>query len=353
MELLVLDTDMKAVAVLDSFESLIWTERYSSYGDFEISTKATAKLLTTLKEDYYLMLLGGTDRVMVIEDRKITFDAETGSRIIIKGRSFEAVLDRRLIWVQTVLTGSLQNGVFKLLDENAITPTDTDRIIPGLIFDVSVDEAITALTIESQFTRKNLYDTIQKIAETENIGFKVTLDSNYKFVFTLYAGKDRSYTQIANPYVIFSPEFENLLNGEYTNSKTNSKTLTIVTGEGEGDARITTVVGSGVAYDRRELLTEASDVSQTVNGVLIPEAEYIDHLQQRGLERLAERVADTSFESEVDVSQTFKYEEDFFLGDIVQLVTEFGVEGRARVTEIIRSESSAGVYTYPAFAMIE
>ena len=31
MELIVLDTSLKMLSVLDTFESLIWTERYSAY----------------------------------------------------------------------------------------------------------------------------------------------------------------------------------------------------------------------------------------------------------------------------------------------------------------------------------
>ena len=36
MELIVLDTSLKMLLVLDTFESLIWTERYSAYGDFVV-----------------------------------------------------------------------------------------------------------------------------------------------------------------------------------------------------------------------------------------------------------------------------------------------------------------------------
>ena len=36
MELLVLNTDYESIAVIDTYESFIWTDRYNSYGDFEI-----------------------------------------------------------------------------------------------------------------------------------------------------------------------------------------------------------------------------------------------------------------------------------------------------------------------------
>ena len=56
MELLVLNTDFESVAVIDTYESMIWTDRYNSYGDFEIFFAMDTQLLQYLKEDYYLCL---------------------------------------------------------------------------------------------------------------------------------------------------------------------------------------------------------------------------------------------------------------------------------------------------------
>ena len=76
MELIVLDTFLKMLSVLDTFESLIWTERYSAYGDFEVYTSINDSVLEILKDDYYLWLKE-SDQTMIVEDRKIESDAET------------------------------------------------------------------------------------------------------------------------------------------------------------------------------------------------------------------------------------------------------------------------------------
>lgn len=44
---------------------------------------------------------------------------------------------------------------------------------------------------------------------------------------------------------------------------------------------------------------------------------------------------------------------DFFLGDMVQIVNEYGIEGKARVTEFIRSQSKEGLDSYPTFVTVE
>ena len=93
------------------------------------------------------------------------------------------------------------------------------RKVEGLIFEASTDPAITGLTVDAQFTGDNLYDAIRKLCDSKNVGFRIKLSDDNKFVFKLYAGADRSYDQFTNPYVIFSPKFENVINTNYLGIK--------------------------------------------------------------------------------------------------------------------------------------
>ena len=52
MELLVLNQSFESIAVIDNYKSMIWTDRYNAYGDFEICFAMDIKLLNVLKEDY-------------------------------------------------------------------------------------------------------------------------------------------------------------------------------------------------------------------------------------------------------------------------------------------------------------
>ena len=195
---------------------------------------------------------------------QITSDTEDGNHVTVTGRSLESILDRRIVWGQKLLSGNLQNGIKTLLNENVISPSDSNRKIPNFIFKESIDPAITKLKLEAQYTGDNLYDVIQKICEEQGIGFKITLNDEKQFVFELYAGSDRSYDQTENPYVIFSPKFENIINSNYIESKASLKTVTLVGGEGEGAGRRYTTVGGGSGLNRRELFTDARDISSNV-----------------------------------------------------------------------------------------
>ena len=352
MNLLLLNPQFELVDIIDSFNSVIWTDRYVGYGELEIYTPASTETLTKVKDDYYV-IQKDSEHIMIIEERLVTTDVDEGNHITIRGRSLESILERRIVWNQTVLSGNFQNGILKLLNENAIAPAISDRAIPNLIFTPSTNPIITGLTIEAQITGENLYTAISALCGSRNIGFRITLTEDNEFDFQLYAGKDRSYSQFDNPYVIFSPSFDNIVASNYLESKKPLKTVTLVAGEGEGaDRRIRSVSvesGSESGLARRELYTDARDISSNTGDVTLSEAEYNAQLEQRGKEDLAENVHVKSFEGQVETSQLFKYGESFGMGDIVQIKNEYGIESKSRITEFIFSKNTSGIDTYPTF----
>lgn len=353
MEAMILNDELNAVSIVDTYESFIWTDRYYRYGDFELYVSMQDGLLDYIRQDYYLQSRD-SEHVMIIEKIQISSDSEGGNHVTVTGRSLESILDRRIVWGQKILNGNLQNGIKMLLDENVISPSDSSRKISNFVFKASTDSKITALKLEAQYTGDNLYDVIQAICEERGIGFMITLNDAKQFVFELYVGTDRSYAQTENPYVIFSPKFDNIINSNYIESKTSLKTITLIGGEGEGSARRYTTIGGGCGLDRRELFTDARDISSDVgDGKTLTDDEYIAQLQQRGKEKLAENVSVTSFEGETDTMTMYHYGKDFFNGDIVQIANEYGHETKARILEIVNSMDKDGHSIYPTFKTIE
>ena len=351
MELFVLNADFESIAVIDTYESMIWTDRYNAYGDFEIYFAMDESLLEYIKEDYYLWLKD-SEHSMIIEDIKIDADTEEGNRLIVTGRSLESILERRIIWGQRIFSGNLQNAIQTMLNENIISPSVADRKIANFIFVPSTDSKITSLTIDNQYTGDDLYTVIKGLCEENNIGFKIVLTDDNQFAFSLYAGADRSYDQTENPYVVFSPNFENIINSNYFSSKAGYRNVTLVAGEGEGASRKTTVVGSASGLDRRELFTDARDISSDTEDGTLSDAEYITQLRTKGLKNLADHMITTAFEGEVEVTRLFKYGEDFFIGDIGQSANEYGNENSAYISELIISNSDEGLSIYPTFKTI-
>lgn len=360
MNITVLNKSFNSLKLIDEYESLIWTDRYNEYGDFEIRTSITDSILKVAQKDYYL-ISSDSEHVMIIEDLKINSDSENGNELLITGRSLESILDRRIIWNQTNIRGSLQNGIRKLLNEAIISPTNSRRAISNFVFLASTDPAITSLRVDVQYTGDNLYDAISELCKRFGLGFSVTLNMNNEFVFSLYKGKDRTYNQNELPYVIFSPKFENIINSNYIESKRTLKTIALIAGEGEGSARITSTASTGsiTGLNRREMFVDARDISRTVENEEtheqeeMPLAEYKTLLQERGAVELAEHKMTTAFEGQTETSTVFKYNEDFFMGDIVQIENEYGHMAESRISEMVTSDDSDGVLVYPTFELLQ
>lgn len=229
MELLILDENFSPVDFVDTFQTAIWTDRYNKCGDFELYMLADTASVANVKLDRYLYLRG-SEHLMIIEKNATTTNAEEGGKLVVSGRSLESMLDRRIIWNPLNLSGSLQNGVKTLLEDNVISPTDPDRKIPGFKFKNSTDQRILDLTLEAMYYGENLYDTICAICETNELGFRVLPDWENPpgFIFELYKGDDHSYEQEALPWVVFSPEFDNILSSEFVESKNILKNVALV-----------------------------------------------------------------------------------------------------------------------------
>ena len=352
MEFLVLDETLKSVAVIENFSSAIWTDRYREFGDFELVIPINDDAVPFIRKNYYLYTQD-SEHLMIIEDISTDFSIEESTKLIISGRSLESVLDRRIIWGLKTFNTTLQNAVKTILNEVFINPTNSKRKVSNMVFVESTDTRITSLRVEAQFTGDNVYDVIVALCEAFDIGFKMVLNSNNQFEFSLYKGDDRSYDQTTNPYVVFSPKFENLIDANYTESDRELKNVTLIGGEDQGNSRkYATVDSSATGLNRRELFTDARDISSNVEGGTLSAAEYTNLLLQRGREKLSETATTKAFEGRAETTVMFLYGVDFFMGDLVQVDDGYGHDSPALITEIVNSQDADGVSTYPTFQIV-
>ena len=362
MDIYVLDRNFETVAIVDTFISAVWTDRFAECGDFEIKVLASSESLNIFQADRYLWC-SNSEHLMIVEELTLDSDAESGSQLLVVGRSLESILDRRVIWGKKTFTGNMQDAIQTILNENVIRPADGNRKIDKFRFVRSSDSRITSLTIDAQYTGDNIYDVICDLCAEADIGFKLIRTTAGYYEFSLYAGVDRSYEQSERPYIILSPNFENVMNSNAYSSKTEYKTVSLVGGPEQTDsttnaksqefvsAEISSGGGSGL--DRRETYVSASDVQREVDGVEIPINEYRNQLVQKGKEELAKLAITLTFDGEAELSRSFTYGKDFCMGDIVQNETEYGQVFVSRITEYIWSEDSSEIKQYPTFTVIE
>lgn len=390
MEGLILNKDFQTECIIDDFESFIWTERFSSPGDFEIYMPVKQEKLEYISLGKYVWIRD-SNRLMIIEDYEITTDQENGPHITVTGRSLESLLERRIVTQNTEIDGNLQNGIEDLLEENVYPFEDSDRTFSNLQFIPSTDSRITDLTLTASFFGETILEILEDVCTLYNIGFRMTYEDGADkcFKFQLYYGEDRSYAQETNPWVVFSPKYDNLTSSQYYESDRNLKTFALVAGDSynEYGQEIVSVNGipGYIGYERRELFVDASDIDvptpevdedairsnlmskdeNTTEAVIqqaisaAKRAAYLEllptyrlQLEQRGYEELAKTYITKLFEGTIEASRQYIYGKDFFLGDIVQIQDQYGKEAFSRITEVVRAHDVSGEQISPTFTSL-
>lgn len=349
MNFYLLDNNLNYIKIIELYRSMIWTNRYYTPGDFELYAPATKDLLNTVQRGYYIVRDDDLTQCMIISNFEVKTDIENGDYITITGQDLKSILNRRIIWTQTVLNGNVETMIRQLVTQNAIRPTIAARTISRLVLGDTI--GLTG-TIEAQYTGDNLGETISLICQTYHIGYDVKLDmENKQFVFVLFQGQDRTYDQNVNPRVIFSNEYENLLTTDYTYNSEEYKNVALVAGEGEGTARKTATIGTASDLNRFELFVDARDISS--NNGEISANEYTNLLLERGTQNLAETIIKEDINGEVETNYTYKLNVDYFLGDIVEVINDYGVSTTPRITEVIECHDENGYTCVPTFAADE
>lgn len=362
MEIKVLDQNFDIIGLIESADSFYWVDRFNKPGEFEIYTEISRDLIALLQEDNYLQI-PDSDKTMIIESIRLKPDVELGNKLVSRGRSLESLLDRRIVWTQTLIDSmNLETGIFQFLDDAFITGvSDTNRIVDNFVLTASGDTAITGIDLTIQLDADNCLELVNILTKSNNVGWKILLNSNLEFEFELYSGTDRSFDQSTNPHVVFSPQFDNLINSDYVRSKRPYKNAALWVGdESETSALVRGVMffpgaTNVVGINRREVYLDQSNYSRFVQGTTDPidALEYTSQMQQTAKQTLQHDYdIYSAFDGVADTTVQYVYGQDFFLGDVVQIENEYGMTAKSRVTEMTFSEDESGIHNYPTFETI-
>lgn len=310
------DSDISLLGVLEAFEYLNWTRRYSECGSFKLKAPAIPQNLALLSIGNILWK-SDDEEAGIIETIELTQDEE--ETIEVSGRFGTSLLTQRIIWGTETISDEFSTCVGQLLSRHAIAPTNTDRVIPQLFFSGTA----TGVTVESQVSYKNLLTTVQTLCNAADIGIKTVFSpTQRRWTVTLYEGLPSQ--------AIFSREYENLLEQEYTHSRRDYANVALVGGEGEGSARALVTTGSGAGLARYELFVDAKDLKSED----FP-STYTTALSQRGQSKLAERKEFNTFDATINAFGNLEYKTDYDLGSIVTILSKaWGVTQNSRITEI-------------------
>ena len=371
MNLVVYDKTFTPVGVTDIYESVIWTERYYECGDFEIYTAATTKLIRLLKEDYYIRS-SESDYTMVIEHVKIEEDVENGDKLIVSGRSLESILDRRIIWDNIKIQGTVVEGFQQIFDANIINPENAKRRVSNFVFDTPTDASILSAQLVASYYGSTILEAVQSVCQQLGFGFRIYFETSSKILhFQLFNGLNLSADKAKNPnnkVVIFSPKFDNLISSNYELDREPYKNVTLVGGivnesavqkRVEVEGRIPNSLGQMTdipeGLDRREVYTDATSLSnKDEQNQEISDEEYNKRPANEGYGALNEFDYGETIDASVEPNYNWHYgntaSDDYYLGDIVTISNAYGMSIMARVIEVVRSHDTSGNTVIPSFS---
>jgi hypothetical protein len=325
MEIYVFNQNRQMAGVIEAYNYLRWTRRYSRFGSFELKAIANDENIALLQLDNNIWK-NDDEEAGIIE--YLEYSQDESEYITVSGRFATSFLSRRIIWNTEILSGDLASGVAQLLTNHIISPKNADRKINKISF------TPTTLNkpIKTQISYTNLMDAITNLCEASDVGIKTVFNpSTGVFNISLYKGADTS--------AVFSKEYENVLSQVFTQSAAEFANTALVGGEGEGSARTFVTVGGGAGAARYEVFVDAKDLRSED----FPSG-YTDALIFRGNSKLAEMAMAKAFDVVVNQYGNLTYKTDFDIGSNIQAVSKrWGVSMSARITEIEESYDRDGM----------
>lgn len=349
MEVYVLDRLYRRQYVIDQFISLIWTERWNTYGDFQLNIVSNYAARSLLKPDTWLAM-NKSNYVMRIDSVEDDWSIDGSRMLIVKGHSIEKIFDDRA--APRVLYAEAPAQIARdMFHAVCVTGTwDPGDVITGVneytmggIPASTIPEPADSITVDlTQVPVPSLATAlVTNICVKYDLGFRILCNSQTgQLYFDIYAGCDRTTDQTTLPAVVFAPQLDNLQNTKELTDISNAKNVAYVQ---HADGTSTIVYADGVdptmltAFERRVLIVDASNLTSPTTAMYT----------QAGLEALAASRTSYIFDGEVSQQSQYTYGTDYFLGDLVEEQNSDGVKTQMRVTEQIFSEDSTGEKSYP------
>jgi len=356
----VFNRDLELIGIIETFTSLRWVRRYYKTGEFELHCALNSDTLSLLQRDNIIYKKDDVE-AGYIETRQLKIGTDGQELLEVRGKFLTNYLDRRISWDRVNFVGRTEELMRKLVLDNAINPSIASRKISNLILGGIKNYAED---IKYQNSFGNILEQLENISSTSNLGYRNIMNiKDKKIIFEVYKGIDRTVNNGTIAPCIFSRDFENILEQEYTDSLNNYRNTTLIAGAGEGSARKLTSIEEGQGLDRYELYVDARDIQNTkqvekndsegntvTEDVPISWEEYRPMLLQRGKEKLSECEEIQTFDSKVNTRGNNVYKKDYDIGDIITVADKkWGLQLDTRITEIEEIYEGGKVEINPTF----
>lgn len=390
MDLIKLNAQFRGTDLVEGWDSLIWTERFFSCGDFQMKTPYVKNHRDLLPVGSYLGLRD-TEEVMLVEDHLIETDENNVDWLTVSGRTFEVIGEQRYTFRITTGTGpgsataALKYGsqvdsnraslvVFLIFDRYSENAEDVTERIPGVRYiQTDVDyyyDQPPQVDIDYTAPMSDIYSEVYRLLKADGAGLRnkrqpgeIEADN---LVIEFYRGADRTVKQTKNEPVIFTTDQGNFQNPKFLESIRNYKNIAYIVSPiwSRKVYAYGIVPGSLSGKDLRPLYVDASDYT-SASGTSPSRVLYT-----RARNALAEYNDTVFIEGEISAQSASKRGRtpmrtppsewytgyvasgsvrmgQYDLGDLVTVIGKYGMSQSMQVTEYVRTEDREGYKEFP------
>ena len=325
--------------ILENDDSVQWLEFYQAPGEVKIVAQSTPRNLALLVEGnrIYNPDAKTVARICHIDKEHLKMEKLITARAEITSN----LLDDRVV-MATVNVTNVEAAMYSIYSQNR-------RALP---IEVGTAQGYSE-RVDMEISWNSVLEAEMRLAEVSGLGFRILFDSETGVeTFKVYKGVDRT-DETSEDYVgYFGTDVEAIENVTVTSGITDYKNVAVVAGAGEGANRTVRIVSLGnfTGEERRELYVDARDLQReyqvaTPTGQFDAQGnpiynyetrtysnnQYNAILDQRGLEKLAERLR--TFSITCDITQNnVVFGKDYFLGDRLPVkLPEYGIRAKARL----------------------
>lgn len=359
MEYYTLTPTLQKNEIIQGFQSIIWTERYNTPGEFQIVTKSSFNARSQLAVGTRITRQGSTYVATV--DTIADAEDDAGVRLItVTGKFMEQIFEDRVAisaladtttvpnWV---LSGSPRAVIQELFDAICVRCVISQAdAIPFYTFGTllptgDLEELTDVITVTLQ--PQSLLSAITQLCQQYNYGYRLVKDGEKgRVYFEIYVGNDRTTQQSNFNPVLFDPDLDNLSQISLLSSTAIHKNVAYVLAANGAamvygpDADPTT---SGA--DRRVLLVSSSN-----SDAAGPDLDIA--LQAEGQLALAQQPLIYAFDGQLPPTTSYIYGVDYNLGDKVEERNQDNMGNHMIVTEQIFASDKSGETAYPTLSLL-
>lgn len=341
------------------FDRVMWVERYSEPGEFEIEAPLSSGLRDFLPLGT-LISHADTMEVMIVENQTVGEKTKENPTLTISGRSFDSFLENRIVGMDLARASGViaeyilasnytWDQIVSLINDHIQTPTNADDAVTNVYAATSI--SATSVSEARTIDRGTLYDRVHELLAIDDLGIKTVRRSPYSSDFggtntatilLIHAGEDHTHD------VIFSWTGGDLDAIEYLFSNKALKNAALVVSK----YYYIPVDGTETKYNRRTMIVDASDLDESLTAPAagLDLIGQVAKMQVRGRAALAAQNTLSISQADIAKMSKYQYRKDYNIGDLVTLESDYRQTVVVRITEYAEIEDENGESGHPTLS---